>query len=230
MSATRRSFVTSSIVSTAALVVGACSRAAPALEVGAVEDLMREHGVLRRALVVYREAALRLRSHADVPPDALRKTATLFRAFGEDYHEKKLEEAVIFPAVKGAGGPAAALPDVLTAQHQRGRELTEDILAVTQAPKIGANAEALAGVLDAFARMYESHAAREDTIVFPAWKKTMTEKQLDEVGDKFEDIEKQQFGKDGFEDAVKQMTDIEGALGLSDIALVTAPAAPAIAG
>jgi len=29
----------------------------------------------------------------------------LFRSFGEDYHEKKLEEAHIFPTIKKAGGP-----------------------------------------------------------------------------------------------------------------------------
>jgi len=195
-------------------------------EVGAVEDLMREHGVLRRSLAVYREAAARLRKRGDVSPDALRKTATLFRAFGEDYHERKLEEAFIFPAVKRAGGAAGALADVLAAQHQRGREITDYILAVTQAPKIGANAEALAGVLDAFARMYESHAAREDTIVFPAWKKTMSDKELDEIGDKFEDIEHEQLGKDGFDDAVKQIGEVEGAFGLSDLALLTAPPPP----
>src|SRR3954447_22922813 len=61
-------------------------------EVGPIEDLMREHGVLRRALVVYRECATRLRKRQDVPPDVLQRTAKLFHAFGEDYHEKKIEE------------------------------------------------------------------------------------------------------------------------------------------
>lgn len=58
-------------------------------EVTATEDLMREHGVLRRALLVYTAAASQLRSApATVPPDVLQKTAKLFRSFGEDYHEK----------------------------------------------------------------------------------------------------------------------------------------------
>jgi hypothetical protein len=43
------------------------------------------------------------------------------RAFGEDYHEKKLEEAHMFPTIKKSGGPAAAYVDVLIVQHQRGR-------------------------------------------------------------------------------------------------------------
>ena len=107
---------------------------------------MREHGVLRRALLVYTAAANRLRANpAFVPPDALQKTAKLFRPFGEDYHEKKLEEPYIFPAVKKAGGPAASYPDILVVQHDRGREITDYILSVTQGAKLGAaNAEPLA--------------------------------------------------------------------------------------
>jgi hemerythrin-like domain-containing protein len=197
-------------------------------EVTAVEDLMREHGVLRRALFVYSEVVVRLRSKSsDVAPDALQKTARLFRAFGEDYHEKKLEEAYIFPAVKRAGGEAASYADVLTAQHERGREITEYILSVAQGPKLGAtNSEPLARALESFVRMYRAHAAREDTIVFPAWKGTLTAKQLDEVGDKFEEIEHEQFGEDGFEDALKQIADVESTLGLTDLSQFTAPASP----
>jgi hemerythrin-like domain-containing protein len=201
-------------------------------EVTATEDLMREHGVLRRALLVYRAAAERLRSNpSSIPPDALQKSAKLFRAFGEDYHEKKLEEAYIFPAVKQAGGQAGPYPDILIVQHNRGREITEYILAVTKSAKLGvSNAEPLAKVLESFVLMYQHHAAREDTIIFPAWKQTMTAKQLDEMGDKFEDIEKEQFGSDGYEDAVKQIDDIEDSLGLSDIAQFTAPAPPTVSG
>jgi hemerythrin-like domain-containing protein len=195
-------------------------------EVTATEDLMREHGVLRRALFVYSEAAARLRSKAsEVPPDALQKTANLFRTFGEDYHEKKLEEAFIFPAVKKAGGDAAGLTSILVFQHDRGRQITDYILSVTKAAKIeDGDAEQLAKALDAMVRMYRPHAAREDTVVFPAWKKTLTAKQLDEMNDKFEDIEKEMLGENGFENAVKQIGETEAELGLSDIGKFTAPA------
>jgi hemerythrin-like domain-containing protein len=152
-------------------------------EVTATEDLMREHGVLRRALLVYSAVALKLRSNASVvAPDALAKTAKLFREFGEEYHEKKLEEAYIFPAVKKAGGEAATYPDILVVQHNRGREITDYIIDVAQGAKLGAsNAEPMAKALEAFVLMYRNHAAREDTIIFPAWKVTMTGKQLDEM-------------------------------------------------
>jgi hemerythrin-like domain-containing protein len=194
-------------------------------EVTATEDLMREHGVIRRALVVYREAASRLRTKpASAPLDALQKTAKLVRSFAEDYHEKKLEEAYLFPAVKKVGGPAARLVDTLVAQHNRGREVTEYVIAVTSAP-IGTNAETLARSLEGFARMYEEHTAFEDTIVFPAWKTTMTPKELDTMGDNFEGIEHNTFGKDSFDDAVEQITAIERAFAF-DLALFTAPPPP----
>ena len=194
-------------------------------EVTATEDLMREHGVLRRALLIYQESAVKLRANAAaVAPEALQKTAKLFRAFGEEYHEKKLEEAFIFPKVKNSNGLAAAYVGVLTAQHERGREVTDYILAVTAAAKLAsANVEPLARAMETLGRMYQHHAAIEDTIVFPAWKQTMTKDQMDETGDKFEAIEQHEFGKDGYEDAVKQIGEIETSLGLADLGQFTAP-------
>ena len=67
----------------------------------------------------------------------------------------------------------------------------------------------------------------EDTVVFPAWKETLTADALDEMNEKFEEIEHEQFGEDGFESALKQMAEIEQDLGLSDLAQFTAPPPPA---
>jgi hemerythrin-like domain-containing protein len=198
------------------------------IEVTATEDLMREHGVLRRALLVYQESAVRLRQDpASVPPDTLEKTANLFRVFGEDYHEKKLEEVFIFPAVKKAPGAAAAYVDILLAQHVRGREITDYLLSISQADRIASNSvEPLAKALESFVRMYEHHAAIEDTVVFPAWKAAVGGNEMDALGEKFEEIEHEQFGDDGFEMALKRMEEIEQSLGLSNLDMFTAPAPP----
>ena len=111
-----------------------------------------------------------------IPAEALMRTAKLFRSFGEDYHEPKLEEVYIFPAIKKAGGPAAGYADVLKAQHDRGREVTEYILAVTGKGGVGTgDTEPLARALESFVLMYQNHAAREDTIVFPVWKEALSE-------------------------------------------------------
>jgi hemerythrin-like domain-containing protein len=200
----------------------------PEPEVTATEDLMREHGVIRRALLVYSQLADELRkSPGSVDAAALHKAAQLFRTFGEDYHERMLEEQHIFPIVRKMKGEAAKYPDILVAQHLRGREITEYTLAVTNAAKISVHhGESLARALEGFVRMYENHAAREDTIVFPAWKTNFSNKQLDELSDEFEDIEHKMFGKDGFEDAEKTISDIEASFGFADISQFTPPPPP----
>jgi hemerythrin-like domain-containing protein len=198
------------------------------IEVTAAEDLMREHGILRRALLVYQETATRLRQDpATVSADDLEKTANLFRVFGEEYHEKKLEEVFIFPIVRKAPGAAAQYVDTLLAQHDRGRQITEYVLSISQADKIGSNSvEPLAKALESFVRMYEHHAALEDTVIFPAWKSAVGQGELDALGEKFEEIEHQQFGEDGFETALKRMEEIETSFGLSNLAMFTAPPPP----
>ena len=197
-------------------------------QVTATEDLMREHGILRRALLVYREAAVRMRQDAaSVPTASLEKTAQLFRVFGEDYHEKRLEEVFIIPVIKKVQAGIAAYGDILTAQHARGREITDYLLSVSKADRLTNNqAESVARALDSFVRMYEHHAAFEDTVVFPAWKAATGEQEYQENAEQFEDIEIEQFGTDGFDAALKRITEIEAELGLTNLEMFTAPPPP----
>ena len=198
---------------------------AAGIEVTATEDLMREHGILRRILLVYSETAMKLKQDAaSVPTDELEKAAQLFRVFGEDYHEKKLEEAYIFPSLRQAQGPASSYVDVLMSQHLRGREITDYILSVTKGDKIPtASVEEFVKALESMVRMYEHHAAIEDTIIFPAWKAAIGDRRLDEFGAKFEEIETESFGGDGFETVQKRISEIEQNLGLSNLDMFTAP-------
>jgi hemerythrin-like domain-containing protein len=225
---TRRRLVSMGLLGTvgAALAPLAGCSDTDAKEVGAVEDLMREHGILRRILLVYAESSAKLRTDsASLDATALNKAARLFHDFGEEYHERKLEEGYIFPKVRH--GPAAAYVDVLLAQHRRGREITQFILGATAGAKIAAgDAEPLSRAFESFVRMYQNHTAREDTIIFPAWKDVLSGHELEELGEKFEDIEKTQFGGDGFEDAVRQIGGIEQSLGFADLAQFTAPRFP----
>lgn len=140
-------------------------------DIPATEDMMREHGVLRRLLVAYREVAGMIRADTRFDVSALADAADLFRSFGEDYHEHKLEEEHVFPAVRKAGGPAAALVDTLLQQHQRGREINRFLTDQCRGGAIApARGNQIADALDSFARMYEIHTAKEDTIVFQAWR------------------------------------------------------------
>jgi hemerythrin-like domain-containing protein len=228
---TRRSFIGLAAASGALFVQGHEKSRKQEPETAATEELMREHGILRRGLIVYAETAPKLRSNADsVPPKALSDTAKLFRLVGEDHHEKILEENHVFPVVRKTKGPASAYVDVLQMQHERGRQITEYILAVTNSGKISStNAVPLADALTAFVRMYTAHAAVEDTIVFPAWKATFSPAEFEEMTENFEEMERLQFGANEFEDARKIIASIETELGLSDLNTFTAALPPKVA-
>src|SRR5262245_27605519 len=103
-------------------------------EVGPGEDLMREHGVLRRVLLVYGEASRRIETSRDLDPSLLQRSARLIRRFIEDYHEKQ-EEEMVFPRFERAG-KLTDLVAVLRAQHQAGRKVTEQIQGLATAAGI----------------------------------------------------------------------------------------------
>jgi hypothetical protein len=82
--------------------------------------------------------------------------------------------------------------------------------------------------METMARMYEAHTAREDTVLFPAWKNDLSGQRLEELGEQFEEIEHRVFGADGFEDAVQRIARVEQSLGIDDLAGFTAPAPPTV--
>jgi hemerythrin-like domain-containing protein len=190
-------------------------------EVSPAEDLMREHGVLKRVLLVYDEGIRRIDAGEELPPDALRDSASIIRTFIEDYHEK-LEEDYLFPRFEKAG-QLVELTKVLRAQHQTGRAITDRItrLATLQALKSPQSAKTLQGLMHQFRRMYEPHEAREDTVLFPAFRELVSKQEYGALGEAFEKKEHQLFGDDGFHKMVERVAGIEKRLGIYDLALFT---------
>lgn len=189
----------------------------PEEEVAAAEDLMREHGVLNRVLLLFEEGLRRLRAKSEVTPELFHKPAALVRKFVEDYHEK-LEEKFIFPAFEKKN----LLPDlvkVLLRQHQAGRDLTDVVLREATANRFvkADSRELVMTSVEAFIRMYRPHEAREDTVLFPALHKVFTVKQLKDLGEQFEKEEDRLFGDEGFEKTVDQVAGLEKELGIYDL-------------
>src|SRR6185503_8140485 len=60
-------------------------------EVSPPEDLMQEHGLLNRVLLVYDACRIHLINKESFPVEALSNSATIIRTFVEDYHEKQEE-------------------------------------------------------------------------------------------------------------------------------------------
>ena len=194
---------------------------AEAIEVSTVEDLMREHGVLSRALMIYDEIIARLAKGEKYDPDVLAGTAGLIRRFIEEYHEK-LEENYVFPRFEKAG-KFADLVKILLEQHWAGRRLTERIikLAPSEVMENREKSRQLAQYLRRFTRMYRPHKAREDTILFPAFHAIVSSDEYGSLGDVFEGKEQELFGKDGFEKIVEEVAGLEKKLGIYELSQFT---------
>lgn len=223
---TRRRFFAAA-AGAGALVVGGCAKSASGDakapggdegdDVSPPEDLMREHGALNRILLIYEESARRLDAQQAFPVDVLSRSADVIRRFIEQYHEK-LEEDFLFPRFEKAN-ELVDLVTTLRRQHQAGRVLTDTILRLATTASIGKDEDrrALTSALRSFVRMYRPHEAREDTVLFPAFRRLVSPKELRELGERFEDKEHELFGKEGFEGIVDQVGGLERALGIHDL-------------
>ena len=189
-------------------------------EVTPGEDLMQEHGVLERILLIYDEAAHRIEGGESLDASAISTSADIVRRFVQDYHEK-LEEQFVFPRLQQAKREAE-LVAVLLEQHQRGRELTEAIARAAGAPAT----PDLARALRAFVRMYRPHASREETVLFPAFREVVGRSSYRELGEQFEDEEHRRFGEHGFSETVSKIAAVERSLGIYELAAFTPARAP----
>lgn len=190
-------------------------------DVAPPEDLMREHGVLKRVLLVYDEAIRRIDGKQSLAPEPVKDGAQIIRTFIEEYHEK-LEEDYLFPRFEKAG-KLSDLTMILRMQHQAGRRLTDQITQLATAATLRdlASAARLREAMRQFIRMYAPHEAREDTVLFPALRSVVSKHEFDALGEEFEKKEHQLFGDDGFEKMVERVASIEKALGIYDLAQFT---------
>lgn len=188
-------------------------------DVSANEDLMREHGVLIRLLLVYSESARRLKADAGAQVKALKPAAEIIQKFVEGYHEV-LEESYVFPVLEKSS-ELAWLVKVLKVQHDAGRKVTGRILELAKDGLGGDKSAEAVKLTESFKRMYSPHMAWEDTVLFPAFRAALPGKKYADIGDKFESMEHDIFGKDGFENTVKTIADLEKELGINDLSQFT---------
>ncbi len=180
------------------------------------EDLMREHGVLDRVLLVYEAVIRKLGTGEDFDPVILTDSATIVRDFIQNYHEKS-EENYVFPRFKKARQMVPLL-DTLLAQHQAGRRVTEVILRLAPASRTdGDDRRRLVGAMQTFIVMYRPHAAREDTDLFPKLRSLVSSNEYDAMAEEFEKEEHKLFGEDGFDKMADRVAQMEQRIGIHDL-------------
>jgi hemerythrin-like domain-containing protein len=191
-------------------------------EISPAEDLMREHGVLNRILLIYGHHLQLLGAKRPFDGSILASAADIIRHFVEQYHEK-LEEDFLFPRFRKAG-KLVGLVDTLQAQHKAGTELTtkiRELSGVATFKYVSADSEKLSDALRAFLRMYRPHEAREDTVLFPAFRSIVSAHEYAALGEEFEKKEDEIFGDEGFFKVVDQVADLEKKLGIYELAQFT---------
>ncbi|MDN5860820.1 MAG: hypothetical protein L0H84_19625 [Pseudonocardia sp.] len=187
----------------------------------ATEDLMREHGLLNRILVIYDEVGRRLGADQPVPAGPLHQAAQIVLRFVHEHHEH-LEEQYVFAPLQGTDREITRLTEVLATQHSRGELITVSVASRTSGALSAADRQALAGELAAFARMYLPHESREDTVVFPRLRDALGAAAFAALSEQFAQLEDERFGAHGFAEVVDQVADIEKTLGIADLAQFTA--------
>jgi hemerythrin-like domain-containing protein len=105
----------------------------------------------------------------------------------------------------------------LCIQHDAGRQLSEYIASAARDNK---RAD-LAKYLRTFINVYRPHEAREDTVLFPAFRKLVSDNEYMELSGQFRTLETKLFGKNGFETNVQRVALIEKELGIFDLAAFT---------
>jgi hemerythrin-like domain-containing protein len=197
-----------------------CSQKKGEKEVSPPEDLMQEHGLLNRILLIYDRCRLSLMDKRSFDPVILLNNAGIVRAFVEDYHEKQ-EENYLFPRFQKAN-QLMDLVQILKQQHDAGRAITDQLLQLSKTKSLGGTqSQKLIELLTNFNYMYRPHEAREDTVLFPAFRKLVSQDEYDSLGEEFEENEHKRFGEDGFETMVSKVADIEKELGIYELAQFT---------
>lgn len=199
-------------------------------DVSTNEHLMREHGILKRVLLMYDEVIRRIDARQDFPAQTVINSARIVRDFIEDYHQK-VEEEHIFPlfrtyyarndVLRLYAQKLIDLVDILHQQHQAGRRLTDRILSTLHSLKTADDRRKLAQDLRASIRMFTPHVAREDTVLFPALHIIAPPQDYEALGAKFDAIQHKTFGTDGFDIYLDQVTAFEKYLGIYDLAQFT---------
>jgi len=185
------------------------------------EDLMQEHALLNRVLLIYVEAVRRLEGQKALDPNLLKRSAQIIQHFIEQYHEI-LEEDHVFHRFEKAG-KLLDLVAVLREQHKAGRVLTEAIILSSTAQVFAdpAGRKKLTAALSSFIRMYRPHESREGSVLFPAFRDLVPAREFQELGEMFEKKEHELLGAEGFEGQVQTVAGLEQQLGIYAISQFT---------
>lgn len=191
------------------------------IPVSPLENLMREHGLIHRLLLIYENICARIITPRHYKPVRLETVALeaveLTKRFVEEYHQT-LEEEYLFPLFYRQRDDVR-LVQTLLQQHHAARCISDKLIKILREghASYAKSRPSLDGLLRQYVMLYAPHAAREDTELFPAFRTLVNGKQWETMGKQFEAAEVRRFGENGFEKIVRQVAGMEQALSINDL-------------
>lgn len=184
--------------------------------VGAIETIMRGHGLLDRAIIIYDVSRVRLSKEQQIDPSLVLKTADVIHNYLERFHES-MEEKYIFASMEKNNVCYQSIQE-LKIQHGTGYELTRRIMILAKTGKLSPD---LTHYLTDFVQMYRHHSAWEDTVIFPAFDAMENRNDLAELSTTFASEERKILGHNGFNHFLNQIADVERELGIYELSSST---------
>jgi hemerythrin-like domain-containing protein len=189
------------------------------MQVNAPEELMRQHAVAGRLLLIYDNAASPELGAARPSAKALVATAQMIRS-NVDEHHMKLEEEIIFPLFQ-KGGAMTDLITVLREQHTAARRLNDAILRAAERSE-STTTESLARDLRAYTRMLAAHTAYEETVLYPQLRTVSSPEEYEGMERTLQEADRKKVGPQGFAGLVARVAELESTAGITGLAQFTA--------
>ncbi|MFY9606532.1 MAG: hemerythrin domain-containing protein [Thermoplasmata archaeon] len=158
------------------------------------DELMNEHRVIERMLVVVSNACDRLENGQEVEQELFVGAADFFKNFADKCHHGK-EEKLLFVkmqerGVSGEVGPIA----VMLREHQDGRGHVRKIAELSATKMTQKTKDGLVRVGRAYVDLLSKHIQKEDNILYPMANQILTKEDQEELAKGFEKVEENVMG------------------------------------
>jgi hemerythrin-like domain-containing protein len=181
-------------------------------KISPTEELCIEHAMLDRIMLAMDQTLKMAGSRkADLSP--LKQACAMIRQVVDEHH-MKIEEEEVYPKFEDDRVLAPMIED-FEEQHDEARKMVDRLEELAEAGK--PDTAELRRVFMDFRDMMMAHAAREETVLFPAMQGTWSDDELDALKEAQEEDEKKLLGDDADEKVFKMLGDIEAAAGIESV-------------
>jgi hemerythrin-like domain-containing protein len=184
-------------------------------KISATEELCIEHAMLDRIFLAMDHTLKMAGSGKKADLSPIKKACGMIEAVVNQHH-MKIEEDEIYPKF-ARDAMLSPLVEEFKVQHDEARKMVARIDQLSRTAGGKANIDELNAVFTDLKDMLTAHAAREETVLFPAMQGTWAEKDLKALKETQEEHEEKLLGKDAGEKIYAMLGDVEASAGIDSV-------------